>query len=160
MLHFTSFHVAFHTFHRTHHTHHTHVTHIAHFAFHEQRAFHALHHISRHFMYHFMSFSHEISYHTHSYHLGVKRVEIGSKRHTLQLSVTWVGRSIQEDKNATWMRHFSNDKNAASSRRFISLVQFRLRVPFFTKTSSCISSNSYPRVVQGMLRDPKLLEES
>ena len=143
-----------------HHTHRTHVTHVAHYAFREQRAFHALHHTSRHFMCHFISFCHEISYHTHSYHLGVKRVENGSKRHTLQLSATWVGRSIQEDKNATWVRHFSNDKNAASSRRFISLVQFRPRVSFLMKTSSCISQNSYPRVVQVMLRDPKLLEES
>ena len=156
MSHFTSFHVIFHTFHCTYHTHRTHITHVAHYAFREQRAFHALHHTSRHFI----SFFHEISYHTHSYHLGVKRVENGSKRHTLQLSATWVGHSIQEDKNATWVRHFSNDKNAASSRRFISLVQFRPRVPFLTKTSSCISQNSYLRVVQMLLRYPKLLEES
>ena len=85
MLYFASFHVIFHTFY---HTHRTHVTHVAHYAFREQRAFHALHHTSRHFMYHFILFSHEISYHTHSYHLGVKRVEIGSKQHTLQLSAT------------------------------------------------------------------------
>ena len=101
MSHFTSFHVIFHTFHCTHHTHCTHITHVAHYVFREQRAFHALHHTSRHFMCHFISFCHEISYHTHSYHLGVKRVESGSKRHTLQLSATLVGRSIQEDKNAT-----------------------------------------------------------
>ena len=88
MLHFTSFHVIFHIFHYTYHTHRTHLTHVAQFAFHEQRAFHALHHTSRHFMYHFISFSHEISYHTHSYHLGVKRVESGSKRHILKLSAT------------------------------------------------------------------------
>ena len=88
MLHFASFHVIFYTFHYTHHTHCTHVTHVAHFAFREQRAFHALHHTSRHFMCHFISFSHKISYHTHSYHLGMKRVEIGSKRHTLQLGAT------------------------------------------------------------------------
>ena len=106
MLHFTSFHVIFHIFHYTHHTHRTYVTHVAHFAFREQRAFHALHHTSRHFMYHFISFSHEILYHAHSYHLGVKRVEIESKRHTLQLGATWVGRSIKEDKNATWVRRF------------------------------------------------------
>ena len=160
MLHFASFHAIFHTFHCTNHTHRTHVTHVAQYAFREQRAFHALHHTSRHFMCHFIPFSHEILYHTHSYHLGVKRVEIRSKRHTLQLSATWVGRSNQEDKNATLVRHFSNDKNAASSRRCISLVQFRPRVPFLTKTSSCILSNSYLRVVQAMLRDPKLLEES
>ena len=84
----------------------------------------------------------------------------GSKWHTLQLSACQVRRSNQEDKNATWVRHFSNDKGSASSRRFISLVQFRPRVPFLTKTSSCISQNSYLRVVQAMLRDPKLLEES
>ena len=160
MSHFTSFHVIFHTFHCTYHMHRTHVTHVALHTFREQRAFHTLHHTSRHFMCHFISFSHEISYHTHSYHLGVKRVESGSKWHTLQLGATWVGRSIQEDKNATLMRHFSNDKNATSSRRFISLVQFCLRVPFLTKTSSCNPSNTYPRVVQDMLRDPKLLEES
>ena len=106
MSYFTSFHVIFHTFHCTHHTHRTHVTHVAHYAFREQRAFHALQHTSRHFMCHFISFFHEISYHTHSYHLGIKRVEIGSKRHTLQLGATWVGRSIQEDKNATWVRRF------------------------------------------------------
>ena len=57
--HFTSFHIIFHTFHCTHHTHRTHITHVAHFAFREQRAFHALHHTSCHFMYHFMSFCHE-----------------------------------------------------------------------------------------------------
>ena len=84
MLHFASFYVIFNTFHCTHHTYRTHVTHVAHYAFREQRAFHALQHTSRHFMCHFISFSHEISYHTHSYHLGVKRVEIGSKWHTLQ----------------------------------------------------------------------------
>ena len=106
MLHFTSFHVAYHTFHCTHYMHRTHVTHVVHFVFREQYAFHALHHTSHHFMCHFMSFCHENSYHTHSYHLGVKRVENRSKRHTLQLSATWVGRSIQEDKNATWVRHF------------------------------------------------------
>ena len=83
MLHFASFHVIFHTFHRTYHMHLTHVTHVAQFAFREQRAFHALHHTSCHFMCHFISFSHENLYHTHSYHLGVKRVENGSKRHTL-----------------------------------------------------------------------------
>ena len=81
MLHFASFHVIFSTFHCTHHTHRTHVTHVAHFAFHEQRAFHALHHISRHFMYHFMLFHHGNLFHTHSYHLGLKREEIGSKCH-------------------------------------------------------------------------------
>ena len=120
MLHFISFYIAFHTFHCTYHTHCTHITHVAHFIFREQRAFHALHHTSRHFMCHFISFCHENSYHTHSYHLGVKRVENGSKRHTLQLSACQVRRSNQEDKNATLMRHFSNDKGAASSRRFIS----------------------------------------
>ena len=106
MLHLTSFHVTFHTFHCTHYIHRTHVMHIAHFAFHEQRAFHTLHHTSRHFMCHFISFSHEISYYTHSYHLGVKREENRSKRHTLQLSTCQVRRSNQEDKNATWVRHF------------------------------------------------------
>ena len=168
MHHFTSFYVIFHiischilyiSLHIS-HTHHTHITHVAHYAFREQRAFHTLHHTSRHFMCHFISFSHEISYHTHSYHLGMKRVEIGSKRHTLQLGVTWVGRSIQRIKTPPEWGVFTNDKGATSSRRFISLVQFRPRVPFFTKTSSCISSNSYPRVVQGMLSDHKLLEES
>ena len=84
MLHFTSFYVTLHTFHCTHHTHRTHITHVAHFAFREQHAFHVLHRILRHFMYHFMSFYHENSYHTHSHHLEVKREEIGSKRHTLQ----------------------------------------------------------------------------
>ena len=88
MWHFASFHVIFHTFHCTHHTHRTHIMHVAHFAFCEQRAFHALQYTSRHFMYHFISFYHKISYHTHSYHLGVKRVENGSKRHTLQLGAT------------------------------------------------------------------------
>ena len=88
MLYFTSFHVIFHTFHCTYHTHRTHITHVAHYAFCEQRAFYALQHTSRHFMCHFISFFHEISYHTHSYHLGMKRVEIGSKRHTLQLGAT------------------------------------------------------------------------
>ena len=84
MSHFTSFHVAFHTFHCTHHMHRTHVTHVAHFAFRKQRVFHALHYTSRHFMYHFISFSHEISYHTHSCHLALKREEIGLKFYTLQ----------------------------------------------------------------------------
>ena len=88
MSHFTLFHVIFHTFHCTYHIHCTHVTHVAHYIFREQRAFYALHHTSRHFMCHFISFCHEISYHTHSYHLGMKRVESGSKRHTLQLSAT------------------------------------------------------------------------
>ena len=55
---------------------------------------------------------------------------------------------------------FTNDKNATSSKSFISRVQFHLRVPFLTKNSSCTSSNSYPRVVQDLLRDPKLLEKS
>ena len=41
--------------------HRTHITHVAYFAFHERRTFHALHHIARHFMYHFMSFHHENS---------------------------------------------------------------------------------------------------
>ena len=101
MSHFTSFHVIFHIFFCTHHTHRTHITHVAHFAFHEQRAFHALHHVSHHFMYHFMSFHHENSQHTHSWHLKLKREEKGSKRHTLQQSAGRVRRSNQEDKNAT-----------------------------------------------------------
>ena len=101
MLYFTSFHVAYHTFHCTHRMHHTHITHVAHFAFHAHRAFHALHHIAYHFMYHFMSFCHENSYHTHSYHLGEKREENRSKRHTLQLSTCQVRHSNQEDKNVT-----------------------------------------------------------
>ena len=88
MLYFASFHVIFHIFHCTYHTHRTHVTHVAHFTFREQRAFHALHYTSHHFMYHFISFSHKNSYHAHSYHLGVKRVENGLKRHTLKLSAT------------------------------------------------------------------------
>ena len=101
MLYFTSFHVAFNTFHCTHCMHHTHITHVTHFAFHEQRGFQALHHIARHFMYHFMSFYHENSQHTHSWHLELKREEIGSKHHTLQQSASQVRRSNQEDKNAT-----------------------------------------------------------
>ena len=101
MHHFASFHVAFriischisyislHTSHTLHTSLHRMTSHvIVFFTFREQCAFHALHYTLRHFMYHFMSFSHEISYHTHSYHLGVKRVENGSKRHTLQLSTT------------------------------------------------------------------------
>ena len=96
MHHFTSFYVAFciiscHISYISSHisyTSHTHVTHVAHYVFREQRAFYALQHTSRHFMCHFISFSHKISYHTHSYHLGVTRVESGSKRHTLQLSAT------------------------------------------------------------------------
>ena len=69
MLHFMSFHVAFHVALHTFHTH---------------RAFHALHHIARHFMYHFMSFYHENLLHTHTWHLGLKREEIGSKCQALQ----------------------------------------------------------------------------
>ena len=101
MLYFTSFHVIFHILYCTHYIHRTHVTHVAHFAFHEQHTFHALHRISRHFMYHFMSFYHENSQHTHSWHSSLKREDIGSKRHTLQLSAYQVRRSNQEDKNAT-----------------------------------------------------------
>ena len=106
MHHFTSFHVAFRiischisyiSLYASHTSHAYHTCRV----FREQRAFHALHHTSRHFMYHFMSFCHENSYYTHSYHLGVKREENRSKHHTLQLSACQVRRSIQEDKNAT-----------------------------------------------------------
>ena len=148
MLHFASFHVIFHIFYCTYHTHRTHLTHVAQFAFREQRAFHALHHTSRHFMCHFMSFHHENSLHSHSHHLALKREERGSKCQALQYSATWVGCSNQEDKNAT------------SSRHFISRVQFRPRVSLLTKNSSCTWTNSYPRVVQALLRDLKLLEKS
>ena len=84
MLHFTSFHIAFHIFHYTHCTHCMHITHVAHFAFHAHRTFHALPYIARHFMYHFMSFYHENLFHSYSYYLGLKREEIWSKCHTLQ----------------------------------------------------------------------------
>ena len=137
-LHFTSFHVAFHAYH----------------------AFHVLHHISRHFMYHFMSFHHENSFHTHSYHLALKREEKGWYAKLFNRAPPEWGVLIRRIKTPPDWGIFTNDKNATSSRRFISWVQFRPRVPFLTKNSCCTWSNSYPRVMQGLVRDPNLKEES
>ena len=93
-LHFMSFHVACHfilhctSFYVTFHIILCLISHILLYALHASYTYHACHafcisctsrisciapHITRHFMYHFMSFYHENLFHTHSCHLGLKK---------------------------------------------------------------------------------------